>query len=166
MAQNIRNGVNERLYCCRLQLDSYKRHLDDAQLQKTLIERWMGEATVYHLCALYRSYLLELSSVYNGPVQTFANSNELSVAIAASNIQTAEINELQCLEQNADSWLSQLLAYSPVPSAPALVNKAFTSISIVTVESAQSALEYDFLRQAFQSMESLIDNQRRHSEEW
>ena len=155
-------ATNERLYCCRLQLDWYIQQAASATLPTRIIEIACGEGLRSQLIAAYRAYLAELSVTYNGPDAIFSNAAGLNVA----NIQSAELNELLVLEAT-DSWLSQLLKDAPRSHSDRSNKPAKGGdIALFQAPAEQSSLSIDALQHSYLSLKKLIDTHRSHSEEW
>jgi uncharacterized damage-inducible protein DinB len=148
-------AVNQRLYCCRLQLDYYQQLLDQAELPISVVSCLAGEAALYHLQAAYKSYLKELAAAYNQPQLDPLSANGL-----AEVIQTAEINELASLERSSDSWLSEILNFSQ--SAPAEKRQGV----IASVTASTGNMDLTRLASIFLNLQQLIERQRGLSQEW
>ena len=162
MNKQLQAATNERLYCCRLQLDWYAQQVASATLPTRIIEIACGEGLRLQIIAAYRAYLTELSATYNGPETSFSNATALS----AANIESAELNELLVLEAG-DSWLSQLLnsaiqTHTSHSSTPAKGG----DIVLFQATSEQSSVSIDTLQHSYLSLKKLIDTHRSHSEEW
>ena len=174
MAASLQAPVNERLYFCRLQLDSYRQLLALAEAPKAVVERAMGEAMVFHLYRLYRCYLSELAQCYQGPAGDYANAAELSRLMLGQGVQAFEISELVLLEQPG-GWLAALIESATAPVAAVLASRAAgpvqaagntAIIAVQQLDNSQSYLSCAALSQVFERMQQLIDSQRSRVEEW
>ena len=65
MAASAQAPVNERLYFCRLQLDSYRHLLALAEAPKAVVERAMGEASPLE-CTIQAASVQETEGQRNG----------------------------------------------------------------------------------------------------
>lgn len=167
MANPARDLVNERLYCCKLQLETYLQLNEQASLARRVIERLAGEAMIHHLYALYRSYLTELSLIYQGPERDFESASSLAAIMSEKGTQAAEINELLVLEADVDSWLSRLLGASTVVYRPVESQRlSQMGIPLVQLAAAEKVSSIGFLTGAYEAITQLIETQRALSEEW
>lgn len=149
------NDVNQRLYCCRLQIEHYQQLLEQADLPVMVVHCLAGEAAVYHLQALYTSYLVELSEQYH-IAGSFISAEQLS-----RKLQSSEVSELVLLESDSSSWLSQLLNFSPGVNQPQHLN-----VIASTVSDASTVLSAAALQATLVELKQLIETQRALSQEW
>ena len=166
MTNSVSELVNERIYCCRLQLEYYRQLLLDAKLPVQLIERFAGEALIFHLRSLYRCYLVELALSYQGPERDFENAQALSVTMQDLNVTAAEIKELVVLEEDSNSWLSRLLMAPLMSYQPIKRQVSSSGIPVLQVSSAQKVMNADFLATALDTLVAIIESQRSLSQEW
>lgn len=157
-----RAATNERLYCCRLQLDWYAQQIDSGLLAPRIVEMACGEGLKSQLITAYRSYLTELCATYNWPTTDAKSAIYLNDKVSDS----AELGELLVLETK-HSWLSKLLDESD----RSLISEASSpasggDIQLFQAPSQQSVLSIDKLRNSYLSLKNLIDTHRSHSEEW
>ena len=165
MANTLRDEVNLRLYCCRLQLEQYQQYLNAAELPLTVIRHLAGEAACIHLQRCYQAYLLELGQAYNVSAAGCCSAQPLAALMAEQGISAAEITQLCELESDAASWLSALLAAAGPVSAPAEV-KQQPSAQIRLTALEPSMLDLEALQTAYESLSQLIEGQRSLTQEW
>lgn len=162
MNRHERAVTNERLYCCRLQLDWYAQQLNSGLLAPRILEIACGEGLKSQLMTAYHSYLVELCATYNWPVTSFNTAVDLKEAT----VSCAELSELLVLERE-DSWLSRLLDEScSVIISDTSLPASGGDIQLFQASSQQSLLSIEELQSCYLSLKKLIDKHRSHSEEW
>ena len=165
MANTLRDEVNLRLYCCRLQLQQYEQLLIAADLPVSVIRHLAGEAACLHLQRCYQAYLLELGQAYNVDAAGCGSAGSLASSMAEQGVSAAEISQFCELESDTNSWLSALLAaVGPVSAPTAAVPKSSAQIRLMALE--PSMLDLEALQTAYESLSELIESQRSLSQEW
>ncbi|MGK0440801.1 MAG: hypothetical protein ACJA0N_000596 [Pseudohongiellaceae bacterium] len=147
--------VNQRLYCCRLQLDYYQQLVAQADLPVSVIYCLAGESSLHHLKALYYAYLKEIAANYNQPQLTPQSAIALT-----DHIQTAEVEELSSLESTDGSWLSELLQCRQSEAVTRHPGVIMSSVA------ADTALDVNVLRLTLDELKLLISRQRELTQEW
>ncbi|WP_019530186.1 DUF6586 family protein [Dasania marina] len=165
MANTLRDEVNLRLYCCRLQLEFYQQRLAAAELPVNVIRCWAGEAGLAHLQRAYQAYLLELAQAYNVVAAGVTSARQLAPLMAAQNIIAAEMTQLCELEANEASWLSRLLAPTGAITA-ATTPQASSPDQIRLTALMPSMLDLEALQASHEALSQLIESQRSFTQEW
>ena len=158
---NKQHEVNQRLYCCKLQLDHYEYLVAQKALPLAVVLSSAGEAALYHLQQAYRCYLQELAALHHLSLSSLSSADELREALAVRDIQTAEVAELIQLEHQPQSWLSLIQTQLPLP---ALTQNA--PINSLSAEVQPHAAEIEPLKAAHHALTALIERQRSLSQEW
>ncbi|ARN75676.1 DUF6586 family protein [Oceanicoccus sagamiensis] len=167
MANAQRPVVNQRLYFCKLHLDWLAQQLANQDIPKSVLEQSLGESILFHLINSYQAYLAEIAIAYNLPPADFINADTLIEALKQGGFYSAEANELRELEL-ADSWLSRLIreyqAVGPIYRA----GKSSNNSQIVAFSSQDNSgtMDLDVLKQCWQQLSGVIENQRARLEEW
>lgn len=163
MSNSQRAAVNERLYFCRIHLDSLRREIEREQVPRLTLEAAFAESILLHMRQAYYAYLAEIAEAYNVSSVSFTGAGPLIAALGADASCSAEAQECLNLEAEAD-WLAAILAIdhsvlqqrSPVQQqSPDLLT------SHVDVTTGITELE-----NYFNSLSALVENQRQRLEEW
>ncbi|HET8731798.1 MAG TPA: DUF6586 family protein [Moraxellaceae bacterium] len=168
--------TNQKLYFARLQLDRVQ-----ALLEAKTAFSWEAEAlscreaAILHLHGAYLAFLQELVRFYKlqGPLMT---SEAVRVAMAAKGQVSPEITVLQQLEQDAGSWLAELMrahqdcliAPDQVPVAVAEEETASRAINVVVVagDNPLSSRDIASIQRWLQELTQVIRDFRREMQEW
>lgn len=163
MSNQQRAVVNQRLYFCQLHLGWLEAQLLKQDIPLRVVEQSLGESMLFHLVLCYRAYLSEVATAYGYPVDNLTHAGQLIDHLSVQQLRSGEAIELSGLELS-DSWLSALLSqYEQLGP----VNLALSSTDIKTI-SVSPVLELDsnVLRNYFNLLNEVIENQRTRLEEW
>lgn len=142
--------TNQQLYQARLLIELTDEN--DAALELALYQ-----SSVYQLYLAYNSYLHELADSARAD-QNFKSLQEL---IDSMPLVTGELKELEHIESDDFSWLAWLLAEfegsKTLSSLPAA--KSALAANLILSSSA-SAVSIERLNETYQSLQSLINEQR------
>lgn len=106
MAASLTSLVNQRLACASLLLGDVQG-ARSATHHKALLD-----ACLMHLCCAYQFYVRELAQYYGvKSVELLTDESEVAEALATMGKTPAEIQELQNLAEQPDSWLSRTRLY-------------------------------------------------------
>lgn len=168
MSNSQRATVNERLYFCRIHLDSLRHEIAREEVGRLTLESAFAESVLLHLRRAYEAYLSEIAEAYNVSGAGFHDAAQLVASLGAASSHSAEAQECLNLESGA-SWLAEILDFDsaatllrsqvqqqPVqnPSHNLLASKVSSGISLGELESY------------FNSLSALIESQRQRLEEW
>lgn len=111
MAKHRLGKANQKLYFAALHLDAIKaaRQDDSVMNQKAVIQANM-ESAVFHLMCAYRGFIWELCQTHDLMPDDQMTLPEVMALAQQEGKQIQELNHFLNLEQQAGSWLQQLLA--------------------------------------------------------
>jgi hypothetical protein len=167
MANAYRSEVNQRLYFCRLHIESLATLLKEQQIAKSVLEQAFGESVLSHLVLTYRTYLAELALAYAVDCKPPESASQLVDILSKEGHVSAEAKELVALEEQG-RWLDSMLQqYHSIGSILSSV-KPRASGNFIASSSADDTSVYTLpgLQSYFDHLSELIDNQRTRLEEW
>lgn len=144
--------TNRKLYQCRLLLQQAASVREPLALQQAL-----QESALHALNDVYLSYMNELASQlgFVGPVTS------LNQLLAEASLKTGEMRELQQLEADGFSWLSQMLKAASDINNPEAWLQPQPAVSQIALKQETEALEINWLQQ----LTALIERQRENRQE-
>ncbi len=101
--------TNQKLYFAKLQQVLLEQALAGAEFDAEARALSCREAVILHLHGAYVAFLQELCRFYKLPL-SLNHSEALRLAMAAKGQISPEVAQFQQWEQDAQSWLAQLLA--------------------------------------------------------
>jgi hypothetical protein len=129
--------VNQKLVYASTLITMATAHGEPASTTQRLELQALMDSAVLHLALAYGFYLRELGENYHiKGLSHISQAGQLAAALAETNKSPSEAQELIDLEQNAQSWLSQMLVASttlhcsPVPPKP---QKAFPIDGLINI---------------------------------
>lgn len=150
---------NQKLYQARLLLDSLKfAELSETTPAASILA--LQESVLFQLVLAYQSYLHEIAEI----AQCRDDFLSLSQLLVLTNVPTGEMKELQKLESDSFSWLSQLLtAFDNCSAKDPVVSKAPLNPAMIQVhDTASPSLP---LSDWYQALLNIIDLQRNNRQE-
>lgn len=165
MSNSQRAMVNERLYFCRIHLDSLRSEIEREQVVRLTLESAFSESVLLHLRRAYQAYLSEIAEAYGVSGTRFTGAAHLIAALGSGSGSSAEAQE--CLNLETDSsWLAEILdVENSAPHAPPQVQQQKPAHNLLT-SSAGSTLGLDELQSYFNNLSALVESQRQRLEEW
>lgn len=150
---------NQKLYQARLLLDSLQQAESCETTQPALITA-LQESVVFQLVLAYQSYLHELAEI----AQCRDSFISLSQLMEITQVPTGEMKELQKLENDSFSWLSQLLsAFEHCADKDPVVSKAPLTPTMIQIHDTTSVSLP--LRDWYEALINIIDLQRDNRQE-
>ena len=136
-------------------------------MPKRVLEQSLGESAIFHLIKTYQAYLAEIAAAYTVPQTNIGNAVELLELLQAEGRNSAEAQELYELEL-ADSWLSELQhQYNGIgPVDRVSISPQNSQIMAFSSASNSSTLDLQKIKQYWQQLTTIIENQRERLEEW
>ncbi|MCV6611100.1 MAG: hypothetical protein OIF55_10060 [Amphritea sp.] len=102
--------TNQKLNFTRIHLDALKQaHESSGWSKHALIESY-NESVLFHMTSAYSSLLREIAEQYSFDAEKISKLKQLVAQMEEQGLEAPEINELQLLHQNPESWLHHLLA--------------------------------------------------------
>lgn len=152
------NNTNQKLYQARLLLDNLQ--LAETSSSTSALISALQESVLFQLALAYQSYLHEVAEI----AQCRDSFSSLTQLIDLVPIATGEMKELNKLEADSFSWLSQMLtAFGNCAEKDPVVNKAPARSSIIQIQDTTSISLP--LRDWYDMLINIIDLQRNNRQE-
>lgn len=171
MGKHRLSKANQKLYFAAIHLDAIKaaRQDDSVMNQKALVQANM-ESAVFHLVSAYRGFIWELCQTHDlipGDAMTLLQVIEQA---QQEGKQIQELNHFLNLEQQADSWLNQLLAaYQRLVALDPEMHSRVESPASFNAIAVRKVEEYETPEKIFEwhkALKTEIENFRTTLSEW
>lgn len=149
---------NQKLYQARLLLDAYEDAVE--QGNRPLVDA-LQEAVLFQLLLSYQSYLHEIAEI----AQYRDEFSSLSQLIELAPVVTGEMTELQQLEADGFSWLSQLQVAFQQCGQKDVSTPIKTQANPVMIQLQDTTNTGLPLRQWYFNLSDIIDMQRNNRQE-
>lgn len=152
--------TNQKLYQARLLLDELEAVADEEKARSNAFQLALQESILFQMILAYQSYLHEIAEV----AQSRDDFQSLQQLIQAVPVATGEMTELNQLESDDFSWLSQLMAaFSSCSATENFQLKTANNPSLIQMhETVTSSLP---LRDWLTALNNIIDLQRNNRQE-
>lgn len=164
-SNSFRDLVNQKLHFARLQLAFVVSQCSNETLSGKKNQDLvcaLREGVVLHLNNAYSLYLKEIAENYQCPTEEVSNITGLRTTLAKLNKFPGEIQELENLERDAESWLARISKVGQMsnllPAESPRANLSTTSITLKAVD--QPGLNTDQIDRWMASFVELLDRQR------
>lgn len=173
MAKTYLQLVNHKLACARVLLRALEPLAVSDSAAQRLEQQALIDACCFHLVCAYRHYLRELAQNYGVKLPAgIASEAQLQSALAELDKTAAEVQELQVLRQQPDSWLSRLHSHYEssweLPSEATVPSEAAAQglIQVHHLDSKPEAVDYPALQRWHDDFVALIGRHRETSTEY